>query len=972
MADITNYQAIPIKTLLGDLSTYKYNPALIQRVILDHLEDITSGQIDVVDPSNPFIFLMEASCVNTALAIQEATNAMRKAYPALSQSEEDLYLHMSDQDYVGRFSNPATANFTFYVELNSLLANLVDVPAEKLSRVKIPRNTEVSVDGYTFALQYPIEILKHYTGIFQIKYVTDVNSPLQSLSTNIIDYKLTSDANNVTWVMFTVPLTQFSITSAEFPIQLSRPFIEDIVYPDSYYTARVFYLNSSNEWIEIRTTHTDQVYDPYVATAALTVYSGYLRVFIPPVYILNGLITGNVRVDVYSTKGAIDVNFSNYQVDAFQTKLKAVDFTNDIDTYTNAFSQITYFSVTSEVVSDGSTAIDLMTLRDAVINNSIGDRQLPITQAQLAYTVDTKGFDLYKNIDVVTNRVFCVSKDLPVSEDRFPIPPMLVTLATLISTIQQLQESPSVVSHNNRLTIPSYTLFKLTGSHLSLIEDFRNSMTLTEFLSAVNAQTLLMNPFHYVLDYETNEVDWRAYSLDFPTVDTLNFIYQNTTIGFVVNTNTYTVEKTATGYVLTITTKSGTIYKQMANSTVGAQLVYTPPGETFEAYLNGEYMGLTSDGERVFRFVIETSFDVDSNDWLQLTNFQIPSDSNVVLPTRLTEEFKILHYTTLIPSGFVQSDSDLLLGGFLSDVPIYVSTEESLSIKFGDALSRLWRHYRSAVGGLGYRKYTEDVPMFYDEDVYEIDPKTGLFFSMGDDCTFRTNLLHHKNEIVKDAQGAIVYKYRAGDVMLDANGDPIIETPIDTNQYMDMVMIDYKAFLATRSDHVDYRKNTIKTIVSWIVNDLAELDDILLEQTRLYFTPRRNIGQVLVMVSDGVTQHIDIAQSLKVSFYVKNATYNDLSIRESINYRTVQILSDQLALQRVSISDMIIALKTEFQDTIDTVSITGLGGSYDLKLCLVNEDNVHLALKKLLVRQSDGELVINNDVTIEYIDVELN
>ena len=112
MPDITQFDIAPVEELKSKLELYKYNPSLMQRVILDTLTDVTNGKINIVDPTNPFVFLLESSVVNTSLFIQENYVNLRRQYPVLAQTSEDLYLHMCDKDYISRFSTPSRGVFT--------------------------------------------------------------------------------------------------------------------------------------------------------------------------------------------------------------------------------------------------------------------------------------------------------------------------------------------------------------------------------------------------------------------------------------------------------------------------------------------------------------------------------------------------------------------------------------------------------------------------------------------------------------------------------------------------------------------------------------------------------------------------------------------------------------------------------------------------------------------------------------------
>ncbi len=965
-----------LSSLLGDLTAYKYNPGLIHQKICDHLSDITAGAIELVDPTNPFVFLLEAACVNTATLLEEHRLMTRDLYPALATTQESLYRHMTQWDYLDRFSVPAKANFYFYLELNSLMAALQPVPGTNYAKVTIPRNTEVSVAGYTFSLQYPIDIVRYDSGVVLVRYDTTISSPLQSLSTNIIDYRLRQDASGLTWLVFQIPLTQFMVLSAQYPVQKSIPFIESVQTTQNYYAARVYYRNdATSDWTEIATTHTDQVYDPYKPTAVLTVYNDRVDVFIPPVYILNGYITGSVRVDVYQTHGHIDVNFANYDLKAFSIKLLALDETRDVTIYTNAFSNVSYFAYTDEIVSDGKDPVDFMTLREAVIQNSVGDRQLPITQSQLDYAVSRAGFSITKNIDTVTNRVFIASRDIPQSTDRYPITPLTVTNATLAASLTDLTYYPSTYDNRatfNQVTLSSNSVFELKGATLSLLTqqalDTFNALPLSEKLQNINSRTLLANPYYYVYDVANGGLDLRAYDLDHPKASTIAFIEQNPTLQLIVNTAACQINKTPNGYELLLTTKSGANYQSLNNANVGIQLLYTPPGESQNAYLQGELVAVLSNKERLWRFNIETNYALDANHQLYLTNFAFRTDPSLVTPCALTQDFTILYYTDVDVVGYNPMAADTLLGTFLSGPSTKVITQESITLQFGAALEGLWRPITSSLQD-DYKRYPHDVIMTYDDDVYEIDPDTGTLFVLTDNCQIDVHLLHRKGEPVYDQEGNLVYKHRAGDVMLDKDGNPMKLDAVDIVRYAELLLVDYKYLLATRSDFTKYYTQTIETLRSWITDDIRSISQSLLEQTRLYYRATSRIDSVLVTLPDGTRQYIDTEQSLKVTYYVTDRVYNDASLRETLTYNTIELLSTLLSSQTVSKSELITQLSNTFSEFVESVALSGLGAPYELDYIALESNASGLNLRKRLSQTSDGYLVVEEDVDVLFVNI---
>ena len=78
MADIIPSVPINIADELQNLSLYKYHPNGILNISLNRLQDILDGKVDILEPSNPFTYLIETTSLNTAFAILEYTLLTRK------------------------------------------------------------------------------------------------------------------------------------------------------------------------------------------------------------------------------------------------------------------------------------------------------------------------------------------------------------------------------------------------------------------------------------------------------------------------------------------------------------------------------------------------------------------------------------------------------------------------------------------------------------------------------------------------------------------------------------------------------------------------------------------------------------------------------------------------------------------------------------------------------------------------------
>jgi len=123
-ADILN-RGTRVSDILGNLLKIKNNPAAIQRQSIGVLRDVLDGKVELVDPTNPLVFLLETSAINTAAGIIDNETSTRKLYPRLAQTEEDVYRHMSDKDYIDIFASAASTNFIFAANKDELVDAMV-------------------------------------------------------------------------------------------------------------------------------------------------------------------------------------------------------------------------------------------------------------------------------------------------------------------------------------------------------------------------------------------------------------------------------------------------------------------------------------------------------------------------------------------------------------------------------------------------------------------------------------------------------------------------------------------------------------------------------------------------------------------------------------------------------------------------------------------------------------------------------
>lgn len=959
--------------ILSNIDTLKYNPAGIQRNILEILKGITNGEIDIVDASNPFMFCLEASAVNTAGFIQHTEALNRRQYPASAITMDDLYLHMSDKDYIGRFALPDTAEFIINIQKEELLNAMVIDSATGINKVTLPRNTYFTIADTIFSLQYPVDIKKMSHGGLQIEYNTDISSPLYQLNTNIINFDEITDINKITYISFKLITHQFNIITRYNELNSAAGFTTNITITDQFYHCRVYVLNG-NKWDELLTTHSDQIYNPNIPTAVIKVIDKDISVSIPTIYTNSNLIRGKLRIDVYQSKGNISLDMSNYKLNDFSANWLAID-SNDSSIHTSAVSDIKNMSFYSiDTSSNGRSALSIDELMKRVINNSVGVRNLPITNIQLENSILDTGYSFVKNIDSITNRVYLATK--PMIE---PTDSKLVTSASSgISRVSMLNtdliNGTGINKTDTSFIITPDALFTNNNGVIKIVDKttFNQIQSMSNQLKVetINKSDYLYTPFHYVINTKNNKFSAKPYYLDNPSIISKSFIKENTDTEIQVNIGSnYKIEKNINGYKLIVKTNSNDLFKNLNDNEIYCQISFKATGQTTYSYLLGELAGIDSvSNERIYVFNLNTNFDINESNQIAQNSFRY---SNVSISTYsdLLQDINIVFLTTVLENNnLTNSDVDVNIGRFQLPIPIVFLSYERIKVNFGYSLDYLWSRNKVISNSKSYLKYTENIYATCPEDVYEIDITTGSIFSIDNNGELVYNVLHTKGDIILDNQGNQLIKHHVGDIVLDEQGNAIEDTSNINNNimYVDIVTIEGAYMFSTDVSSNIYKNKMVTTMVDWITKDLPRMNLSLLDQTKIFFYPKITHGYISCNIGNGGVTSIPAAQSFNVNLIVPKKTYDDVSLTEEISRITKQVINKQLDNSTVAISDIEYALKNKYGADVIDVSISGFGLNSEYNAITINDKSSKLSIRKKLVLLPDNSIILEEDVVINY------
>lgn len=971
MPNITAVKQVSISDLLTRIDQVKENPSLTFRVGMDVLSEVMDGTISLVDPSNPLIHLLEVSATQTAANAQETVRTLRKQYPTLAQDESDLYHHMSDRDYLSRFASPADTTATLVLQWDQLKNQMVLDTTEDCYKATIPRDSMITVDGVSFMMQYPVVIRLYTNGVLTVSYDNAIVSPILPLRTNIIPSRISVDNQNVQWLFFEVKVLQLQAKTVLDTITAGKRLNMSVPFTDEFYMVRAYYQNSATgkTWHEMKVTHSDLVYDVYTPTTVLQVKEGVVNISIPTVYQKSGLVSGSVRFDIFTTKGKISYNFSNYQPDAFQLKLQALDEYRDLDRYAAVLSTVSIYALINKTVNGGSDGLTFEKLRQRVMGNSTGDPVIPITNVQLQSAVENRGFDIVKNVDTLTNRIFLATQKLPYPSDTRLLTAANISIGTILFNLEYLKDHQYVRINGKRWTLLSKNLYREDNGVIRILQDMElydlKSNKLDLMVRELNTNKYLYSPFYYVLDNSEAEFTTRVYELDSPKATALNFIRQNQSLQLVVNTGNYGIEKTDAGYRLTVTTSSGAFYKQLGDNLVQAQIGFYQPNDTVMAYINGTLVGRTDADERIYQFDINTNYDIDAFDNIRITTGSIPGLDNVSVKTNISSTFHLFYTTTSLTPGYKPDETDRLINKVLLQQGAVAITHEEIDIVFGLALKNLWSRCRSLPLDVTYKRYVSDVPLQYTEDVYGKDPVTGSIFKV-EHGRLTYLKLHGIGDVVYDENNQVVYKHRKGDVILDESGNPIVEDINNLYKELDMFFVDGKNYFVTDEAYVNYNKEFAAVVAEWITQDVRDMQDILLEQTKIFFYPKNQLGMVNVTLVDGTASMVRSEQSLTLDLDVPPTIYADIVIRQQLSDRTIRLIDQYISGSEINIVDINAALTKLYGNSVKSFKLSGLGGAGDYRLIKVQSKDSSLCLKRNLYVQADETLIMKEDVTINF------
>jgi len=979
-------------TLLKDIQDSNGHPSVIVALVSDHMEDLSEGKLINIDPNNTLAIVTEAMASLGGGILSATTAESRRIYKSGANTYLDLYRHMSDYDYENRFSRPVKdIPFILLFDYQTLLNRAVVIPNSGGRRkITIPRHSTIEVAGYSFTNEYPVDIFVLPHGAITVLHDGNEISSLKTLKTNRIGWTTVQDSDGM-YIAINIPMDQFAINRKIVSLSSLSSFKQEFTYNDEYYHCRAYMRSSENgNWTEIKTTHQDTVYDPKTPTVCLRVLNQTVVATIPQIYFNNLTIGTDIRLDFYTTKGPMDVDLSRFDPTQYKLTWKEIDSPQE-STYIAPIKDFQKLAIYSTArAQGGSFGATFNELRERVVGRSrsneepVHEKNLPVKTALLEY-------DIVLKKDIITKRTFAATRALPAPASADTVTGLDLTMQPLLTRLADLISSDSVVRVNNRIMLKPGMLFRVKDGILDIVGDeelasLKNPAVNPpeRLIQLVNNDQFLYNPFHYVIDVNGVTPTCNAYVMDKPAINFTNFVQDNDTAGITLSSVAKDIwmKNDGSGYVLALQLDPSTFPQDVRADQIGLQLSHRIAGSSRRIYYQGHLTkannadqiidpidpatGRPIDDLWIYYFFINTNMDVDSAMAMSANGFGSALG--------ILADLDLVYYTVNYRNHDYQASViDSLLApretsGY-SNANVYSAlTHERLTIEFGRHLEHLWTRLRTIDDTSEFETYTVDTPLLYPNDVYELNPETltyKLYYNMVD-STYSRNLLHSKGDVQRDLNGDPVIEHRKGTYVLDEDGNYIpIGGVLNPIREIDLFLLDGAYYFANDEATIKYRDDCVNQLVTWITEEVNLLAEKFYAGTDLLFYPKRNLGQVKVVVGNQLGASIPAEQNLKVTYYVSKSVNDNAELRDNIEKQTASVIDKVLRNVTISLTDATKELRMAFIDHVMQVKLEGLFND-EYEIVTISDESVRPSIAKKLKLTRSQTVMVSNGVEVTF------
>ena len=964
-----------------ELNRISNNPSRVIATVFNDVESsFLAGAGTLNSGSHPFAYMVDLVVATNYGFISKLGDTEAKTFAVHARNIGDLSCQMSDDDWYGIYGDPAKTKIRFIISEETLKEvsvrfNEIDGNLNNSYRkLVIPPDTEFTIGGIQFLLENPVEIRVMDHGGYQVVYDSTRQSPLNPLITNTPDVEYI-DIDRRSYMAIHLPVRQLAIKEhANRPSNIAVGLRETIQFTDSLYAVRAFITaDGDTERNEMAVVFNNEIYDPNQPTLVVDMQTeSSFEISIPSVYIQNGLGVGRVTILVYTTQGEYYRDLTTLK--SHYHKAQYYDYFNDrgvLNTYEKPFKTINDVLIDSiEPITGGRNAAPFQEIKDLIIYGH-RKRLIPVSNSDLSQFMLRNGYSSVKSIDFVTSRLYRVTKDLPLQEDKIYQDDSTTRfnssigthVGSILTSLEEMIGTGWGIDNGSRMTLLQRSVFDITKQTPALIlrHDFDTLMGSTNQtkIDTLADKTMVYNPFAYVFDTTRDRAVVRCYRVNKPTIQYQLFRAENVTLGLQVAVDQINTVADDLGYTITLQTKSSDAYKALDSDTLGIQLTFGLNDRDSPVTMKGKLLGVTAEKERIWEFRMPSRFDIDDTNEIDLAGFNQFGRPQDTVRVGLVETANFI-FTYGGGSGALLTNSDLRIDQTLFDTTNIAIIETEYKMEFARPLESLYTRIRPMVGEAQYKKYTADVPEVYTKDEFKYE-NGKLVIVDG-----KAVLLHRKGDAMLDGEGKPIIRFFAGQTMYDDQDNPIPLEPRKMKYYFDFIGFDFNYMVSQDEYDTDYMNRIDDFFVDEVVSQLDAYNAITLDETKLVFKPRSTMGWTRVIIDESVERYLKTDLSFVVSYSLTKEGLRNENLKDNLTSSSHTIINNLLRQDTVSVDEIISNLRANAGTDLISVKVNMLAGSNNIQI-ITNVDTTNgFSVRKVIDQTVDRYLSIKEDIEVQF------
>ena len=965
-----------------ELTRMSNNPSrVIAKIFNDTESAFLAGGGTLNSGSHPFAYMVDLVVATQYGFISKLGDTEARSFEVHARNIGDLSRKMSDEDWYGVYGEPSKTKIRFIISEETLkqVAVRFDEVDGNLNntyrKLVIPPDTEFSVGGIQFLLENAVEIRVMDHGGYQVVYDSKRQSPLNPLTTNTPDVEY-MDIDHRSYMAIHLPVRQLSIKEyANRPSNIAVGLRETLQYEDSLYAVRAFITaDGDTSRNEMAVVFNNDIYDPNQPTLVVDLKTdNSFEVSIPSVYVQNNLGVGRVTILVYTTKGEYYRDLTTLK--SHYHKAAYYDYFNDrgaLNQYEKPFGTINDVLIDSiEPITGGRNAASFQEIKDMIIYGH-RKRLIPVSNSDMSQFMLRNGYSSVKSIDFVTSRLYRVTKDLPLQEDKIYQDESSTRfnssigthVGSILTSLEEMIGTGWGIDNGSRMTLLQRSVFDITQQTPKLMarHDYDTLMASTNQakIDALADKTLVYNPFAYVFDTTRDRAVVRVYRVNKPDIKYQLFRFENVTLGLQVSIAQINTTADREGYTITLVTKSDDAYKKLGDETLGLQLAFGIGSDRDSPVtMKGTLLGKQEDGERVWQFRMPSRFDISDINEIDLGGFNQFGRPQDAVRVNLTETANFI-FTYGGGSGTLLSNSDLRIDQTLFNTTHVAIIETEYKMEFARPLESLYTRIRPMVGEAQYKKYTTDIPEVYAEDMFKYE-NNQLVIVDG-----KAVLLHRKGDPMLDGNGKPIIRFFAGQTMYDDKDQPIPLEPRKMKYYFDFIAFDFNYMVSQDEYDTDYMNRIDDFFVDEVISQLDSYNSIALDETKLVFKPRSTMGFTRVIIDESVERYLKTDLSFSVIYTLTKEGLRNENLKDNLTSSSHTIINNLLRQDTVSVSEIITQLRANAGTDLIDVRVNALAGNNPVEI-ITNVDTTNgFSVRKVIDQTVDRYLSIKEDIEVQF------